>query len=70
LTKEESPLSPGVRTPQPFVHRHTSLDLDDYFVSSLANATGDKQANRESVIDWSARYSEAFEMAHLPTDAR
>ena len=30
----DSPLSPRIRTPNPFSRKNTSLDIDDYFVCS------------------------------------
>lgn len=33
LGREQSAVSPRVQTPNPFSRQHTSLDLDDYFVS-------------------------------------
>lgn len=37
LAPQESPMSPGIHTPNPFSRHNSGLDLDDYFVSSCAS---------------------------------
>lgn len=70
LTQVESLIRSRANTPNPFSRQHTSLDLDDYFVSLTESKKENENYQKlTAALDGSSGHSQTFQMASVYADA-